>query len=123
MRQESLKRGEPVVGSPDKFLNFIQIDDAAAITVRALDDVETDGRNLFLISDGHPVTRTEFYGVTAELLGAPPPRFESPAPGSPEAKREESNKRIDNRKLLDRWGNILRYPDIRAGLAASLAGP
>ncbi len=123
MRQESLQRGEPVVGSPDKFLNFIQIDDAAAITVRALDDVETDGRNLFLISDGHPVTRTEFYGVTAELLGAPPPRFESPAPGSPEAKREESNKRIDNRKLLDRWGNILRYPDIRAGLAASLAGP
>jgi len=123
MRQDSLKRGEPVVGKPDKYLNFIQIDDAAAITVRALSEVEPDGHDLFLVSDGHPVTRAEFYGVTAELLGAPPPRFESPASESSEAKREESNKRINNRKLIDRWGNILRYPDIRAGLAASLPGP
>ena len=123
MRRESLQRGEPVVGNPDKFLNFIQIDDAAAITVWALDGAETAGHDLFLVSDGHPVTRTEFYGVTAELLGAPTPRFEAPEPGSPEAKREGSNKRIRNRKLIAAWGNVspgLRYPDIRAGLAASV---
>ena len=122
MREESLRRGEPVVGNADKYLNFIQIDDAAAVTAWALDQAEPAGHNLYLVSDGHPVTRTEFYGTTAEYLGAPPPRFEAPEPGSAEAKREGSNKRISNRKLLGDWGQTcsLRYPDIRAGLAASL---
>ncbi len=115
------QRGEPVVGSPDKWLNFIQIDDAAAVTVRALDDVGSLGNELFLVADGHPLTRTEFYGAAAELLGAPLPRFETPAPGSPAAAREDSNKRINNRKLVERWGDCLRYTDIRAGLNASLA--
>ena len=121
MRQASLARGEPVVGSPDKWLNFIQIDDAAAVAVRALEDAGTIGHELFLVADGHPLTRTEFYGAVAELLGAPSPRFETPAPGSPAAAREDSNKRIDNRKLLGRWSDCLRYADIRAGLTASLA--
>ena len=120
MRREGLERGEPVVGSPDKFLNFVQIDDAAAVAVRALDETGPLGSELFLVSDGHPVTRAEFYGAACEYLGAPPPRFASPAPGRPEAKREGSNKRISNRKLLDRWGDILQYPNIRVGLAASL---
>ena len=121
MRRESLQRGEPVVGSPDKWLNFIQIDDAAAVAVRALDEVVPSALDLFLVSDGHPVVRSQFYGVVAELLQAPPPRFEAPKPGSPAASREESNKRISNRKLINHWGAILRYPAIRTGLAASLA--
>ena len=120
MRREGLIRGEPVVGNPDKFLNFIQIDDAATVAVRALDEVAKSDTDLFLVSDGHPVSRTQFYATTAELLGASSPRFEDPKPGTPEAKREESNKRINNRKLLDRWGSILQYPDIRSGLFASL---
>ena len=122
MRRDSLQRGEPILGNPDKFLNFIQIDDAAAVTAWALENLPPRGCDLLLVSDGHPVTRTEFYGAAAELLGAPSPRFETPAPGSPEASREESNKRIQNGRLLERWGNHLRYPEIRAGLAASLAG-
>lgn len=120
MRLESLRKGEPVVGNADKFLNLIQIDDAAAITVRALEDVAGHRLEVFLISDGHPTTRSEFYGATAELLQAPSPRFAAPSPGSPEAKREGSNKRIDNRKMVDRWGDTLRYADVRSGLAASL---
>ena len=121
MRRASLQRGEPVVGNPDKFLNFIQIDDAAAVTVRMLDE-SAGSLDLFLVSDGRPVVRSQFYATVAELIDAPPPRFESPEPGSPTALREESNKRISNRKLLERWGDILQYPDIRAGLQASLAG-
>ena len=120
MRRESLQRGEPVVGNPDKFLNFIQIDDAATVTVRMLDET-TGSLDLFLVSDGRPVIRSQFYATVAELLHAPPPRFESPAPGSPAALREDSNKRISNRKLVGRWGDILRYTDIRDGLKASLA--
>ncbi len=120
MRLESLRKGEPVVGNPDKSLNLIQIDDAAAVTVRALDDLAGLRLEIFLVSDGHPLFRSEFYGATAELLQAPSPRFVAPSPGSPEAKREGSNKRVSNRKMIERWGNILRYPDIRSGLAASL---
>ncbi len=120
MRQASLQRGEPVVGAPDKYLNFIQIDDAAAVTVRALDELASWDFDLWLVADGNPVTRTEFYGTAAELLHAPPPTFEPPESGSPAALREESNKRISNRKLIDRFGSILRYPDVRSGLAASI---
>lgn len=120
MRRESLLRGEPVTGNPDKYLNFIQIDDAAAVAVAALDAARAGEHDLFLASDGNPVVRAQFYGAVAELLHAPPPRFEPPEPGSPAALREESNKRISNRKLIGRWGDLIRYPDIRAGLAASL---
>ena len=121
MRRESLKRGEPVVGNPDKFLNFIQIDDAAAVTIRMLEEL-TNSLELYLVSDGRPIVRSQFYTTVAELLHAPPPRFESPEPGSPAALREDSNKRIRNRKLVSRWSEILRYPEIRDGLKASLAG-
>ena len=120
MRRDGLLRGEPVVGSPDKYLNFVQIEDAAAVAARALDDAPRADRALFLVSDGNPVTRAQFYGAAAELLGAPPPRFEAPEPGSPEAKREGSNKRIDSRKLLGRWPDAIRHPDVRSGLEASL---
>ena len=123
MRRESLLRGEPVVGNPNKYLNFIQIDDAAAVAVAALDAARADRHELFLAADGNPVVRSQFYAAVAELLHAPPPRFEPALPGSPAALREESNKRISNRKMLERWGNILQHPDIRSGLAASLAGP
>ena len=120
MRREGLVRGEPVVGSPDKFLNFVQIDDAAAVAVRALDDVARGDRELFLVADGNPVTRAQFYGTAAELLGGPPPSFVAPEPGSPEAKREGSNKRINNHKLLARWPEAIRHSTIRSGLVASL---
>jgi hypothetical protein len=47
--------------------------------------------------------------VMAELLGAPPPRFE---PGN----RESLNRRISNRRLRNELRVDLSYPDYQAGL-------
>ena len=117
LRQTGLARGEPIVGDPDKFLNMIQIDDASAAVVAALDRGEP-GR-IYLVGDDRPVARCEFYGLIAKQLGAPFPRFAPPPEGSPEARREESNKRVSNRRMRSELGVILSYPDVTTGLPAA----
>jgi nucleoside-diphosphate-sugar epimerase len=114
----SLERGEPIPGDPSRYLNLIHIDDAATAVVAALDRGER-GR-IYHLSDDRPVERREYYGRAAALLGAPPPHFAPPAPGGPAALREESSKRISNRRLRNELGVILAYPDIETGLPAAL---
>ncbi len=53
----------------------------------------------------------------AALLKAPAPRFVPPVPGSPEAARDATNKRIANRFMKQSLGVVLVYPDITTGLA------
>jgi len=120
MRSEGLIRGEPVVGDPDKFLNLIHIDDAAAVAVAALD--RGGSGELFLGSDDRPAPRREFYERAAEAMGAPPPRFRPAEPGSPEARREGSNKRVRNGRMRAVLSVALLYPDIASGVPAAL-GP
>ncbi len=120
MRRDSLLRGEPVVGDPEKFLNLIHIDDAASAAVAALDRPDQGG--LFLVGDDRPAPRREFYARVAESLGAPAPTFRPPTPGSPEAGREGSNKRVSNRRMHSELGIALRYPDLTTGVPAALLG-
>ena len=120
MRREALLRGEPIAGDPEKFLNLIHIDDAAAAAVAALDRGQPGG--LYLVSDDRPAPRREFYGLAAESLHAPAPRFEPPEPDSSKAGREESNKRVSNARMHDGLGVTLTYPDITTGVPAAIAG-
>lgn len=119
IRREALARGEPIVGDPSRYLNLIHVDDAAEAVVSALDRGQT-GRT-YLVSDDRPVERREYYTLVAEELGAPVPRFEHPAPGSPESRREEANKRCSNRRMKEELGVVLSYPDITTGVPAALA--
>ena len=117
-----LERGEPIAGDPDKFLNLIHIDDAARAAVAALAAGKADP--IYVIADDRPVTRREYYLRMATLLGAPEPRFEAPLPGNLEASRDETNKRIANRRMKRGLGVDLVFPDITTGLPAALAaGP
>jgi hypothetical protein len=56
----------------------------------------------------------------AQLLGAPPPQWIAPPPGSPAAIRALSSKRVDSRRLREELAVRLRYPSYREGLAAIL---
>jgi nucleoside-diphosphate-sugar epimerase len=114
-----LDRGEPIPGDPERPLNLVHIDDAAAAAVAALDRGKA-GRS-YLVSDDRPLPRREFYELAAQLLGAPEPRFVPYAPGSPEASREESSKRVRNARLRDELGVSLVHPDITTGLPAALS--
>jgi nucleoside-diphosphate-sugar epimerase len=113
----ALERGDPVSGRPDGFLNLIHIDDAACAAVAALDK---DGQgSLFLVSDDRPVERREYYAMAAQLLNTPPPRFE---PRSLDD-RDNTSRRIANRRMREVLGVHLAYPDITTGLPAALGLP
>lgn len=110
IRRAALERGEPIAGDPERWLNLIHVDDAAAAAVSALERGEA-GR-VYNAVDNRPVRRGEYCRLAAEYLGAPPPRF-VPAESTP---REEADRRVSNRRMRDELRVALRFPDITTGL-------
>lgn len=119
-RRENLSRGDAIPGDPEKYLNLIHIDDAANAAVAALGSDRAGP--LYLVSDDRPVKRTEYAALVARCLGVPEPTFSVPEPGSPEAQREEGNKRVSNRRIKTEFNLVLRYPEIATGIPAALRG-
>ena len=115
-RVEALRRGEPLSGNPEGFLNLIHVDDI----VRAISACQQRGApgQLYLVSDDHPVTRREYYEALALLIGAKPPTF-----GGGDSARhaaESLNKRCNNRRRREELAVELAYPTIETGLPAAL---
>lgn len=116
IRRASIEKGEMLTGDFDKVINLIHVEDGAR-AVLAAEERGQPGQT-YLIADGNPATRRDFYTYMAELLGAPPVRF-----GDTDAAtslRDRANRRISNRKMNEAFGDLLRYPDYRSGLVASL---
>jgi len=120
LRRAALERGDPIAGDPLKYLNLIQIEDAAAAAVLALDR-GIPGR-IYLATDDRPLPRRDYYRRAAALLHAPEPTFLPPAPDSPESRRDKADKRVSNRRIKSELGLELTYPDIDTGLPTSIAG-
>jgi nucleoside-diphosphate-sugar epimerase len=120
LRRAAIEKGEPLVGDAEKWLNLIHVDDGASAVLAA----ERNGQPgaTYLISDGHPARRRNFYTYLAELLKAPAARFEPPAPGAPPPPHETGNRKVSNRRMREELGVEIRYEDYFAGLPASLAG-
>jgi nucleoside-diphosphate-sugar epimerase len=116
--QSALRTAEPIAAAPDGYLNLIHVDDGASVVLAAAEHGQPSP--LYLVSDGHPVPRREYYAEAARLLGAPPPRFVSPPPESPKAARAEGSRRVSNARMLAELGVQLKYPTFREGLAAGL---
>jgi nucleoside-diphosphate-sugar epimerase len=118
--QAPLLAGEPIAVPTEGFLNLIHVDDAASAVLTAA-TVEAEPPRTYLISDGHPVRRGEYYAELARLLRAPAPRFAEPPAGDPRATRAAADKRIDNSRMLAELRVSLVYPSYREGLAAIVA--
>jgi nucleoside-diphosphate-sugar epimerase len=118
---DKLRGSEPIPAPTTGHLNLIQVDDAATAVVAAgrISAFE-NGPRVYCVSDGHPVERGEFYREVARRIGAQPPTFVAPEPGSPRAMRAESNRRVCNTRMLNELGVKLKYDNYRAGLAAIL---
>ena len=112
LRRIAIEKGESFAGDREKWLNLIQVEDGAK-AIAAAAERGSPGET-YLVSDGSPVRRREFYAYMAELLGAPPPVF-SPGPTD-----EGGNRRVSNRKMIEFLGVLPRYPDYRAGLRAAI---
>jgi nucleoside-diphosphate-sugar epimerase len=110
--------GKPFSVSPDAYLNLIHVDDAACV-VQSIDEHAMPPRT-YLVSDGHPVIRRDYYAEAARLLGAPSPMFDDQSPRPPLTSRGATNKRINTARLLAEIPIAIQFPTYREGLAASV---
>ncbi len=115
LRQQTLAKGEPIVGDADKWLNLIQVEDGARL-VLAAETLGKPGRT-YNVCDDHPVRRRYFYAALAKRVGAPEPHFVPPTEPTP---HEKANRRINNRRAKAELRLELKYPDYDQGLRASM---
>lgn len=112
LRQHALLKGEPLVADANRWLNLIHVDDGVEAVIAA--QVRGVPGEKYLIADDLPVTRQSFYTQLANLLQAPPARFEQrPEPDMP-------HRRVNNAKAKRMLGWQLRYPSYREGLPAAV---
>lgn len=116
-RSADLLAGNPLAAQPDTHLNLIHVDDASRIVLLA---EHAAAPRTYVVSDGHPVLRRQYFAELARLLGAPPPRFSPPSPASP-PQRGASDRKASNARLLGELRPQFVYPSYREGLAAIVA--
>ena len=115
-RAADLAAARPIDAPASGWLNLIHVDDAARIVLLA--EARAPLPSLYVVSDGQPVVRGDYYRELARLLGAPPPQFADPAAQSPAALRAASDKRINSQRMFAELQPALLYPSYREGLAA-----
>jgi nucleoside-diphosphate-sugar epimerase len=120
-----LQQGHPVLREAESPpTNRIHADDLAGICLAAAERGE-DGE-IFNVSDGNPGTMTQYFNAAADLLGLPRP----PQITMAEAQQVMTpmmlsylteTRRMDNRRMLERLGVTLHYPDLDSGLRQVIA--
>jgi nucleoside-diphosphate-sugar epimerase len=111
-----LVAGRPIDAPAEGWLNLIHVDDAANIVLLA--ERRAPAPRTYVVSDGYPVQRRDYYTELARLAGALPPRFIEPPSDSPAAQRAASDKRVDPQRMMKELQPQLRHPDYRCGLSA-----
>ncbi len=99
-RLDDLRAGRPIAADPDTWLNLIQIDDAARV-VEAVADAPTPG-TLYVVSDGNPIVRREWYEQLATRSGSPPPTWDPTA-----VRSRGGNKRVNPARLFADFPGLL----------------
>lgn len=112
-----IKEGGPIAVPTEGFLNLIHVADIAQFV---LYDIAAGLQHFrYLVSDGNPVQRIDFYTELANLCGIADPTFAAPEPASPKARRS-TNKRIDPSLILRESQIKLTYSDYCSGLRDAL---
>jgi nucleoside-diphosphate-sugar epimerase len=122
---ERIRQGLPLVRAGEApFTNRIHLDDLVQVCIAAME--RPVAGEVFNVSDGEPGTMAAYFDAVADRAGLPrPPKIpmaEAAArlsPGMLSYMRE--SRRLDNRRLRERLGVTLRYPDLQAGLTACFA--
>ena len=114
-RLDDLKAGKPIAADPDSWLNMIHVDDAATV-VRAVAAASAP-RPLYVVSDGHPVVRRDWYGHLATITGSPKPTWDASLP-----RTRGADKRVDPALLFRDLPIALTHPDPLRGIEAVLGG-
>lgn len=123
---ERLRQGLPLVCAEEApFTNRIHEADLVQVCAAALE--RPVAGEIFNVSDGHPGTMAEYFDAVADLAGLPrPPKIplaQAAAQLSPGMlSYQQESRRLDNRKLRERLGVVLRFPTLEQGLPGCLAG-
>jgi len=115
-RMDDLLAGRPIAVHADAVVNLIHVDDAVAVVLAA--EAQARPPATYVVSDGHPAPRREFYRYLAELLNLPPPTFVDMAPRRSQSPRGAGSKRVRNARVLQELKVQLAFPSYREGLAA-----
>jgi len=108
-RLADLRAGRPITADPESWLNLVHVDDAAAV-VAAVADAPAP-RGLYVVSDGRPVSRRNWYTRLADLAGGPPPSWDETAP-----RIRGGDKRIDPSLVWRELALAPKHPDALAAL-------
>ncbi|MFK7736764.1 MAG: sugar nucleotide-binding protein [Pirellulaceae bacterium] len=112
-----LRAGEPLSVPLEGYLNLVHVDDIARVTLQV---IETKMRSdLYLLSDGQPVLRRDFYMHLAKLCRTSQPTFCQPSADSPKARRATS-KCIDPSRIVSEIDYSFLFPSYREGLENAL---
>jgi nucleoside-diphosphate-sugar epimerase len=116
-----LQAGKALPVDPQAYLNLIHVADAARIVLLAEEKATTP--RTFVVSDGQPLKRHEFYEELARIWQTPSPAFAPPAERAAlSAMRHGSNKRVNSARMMRELAPSLLFPDYRQGLADCARG-
>jgi len=113
-RLEDLRVGRPIAADPDSWLNLIHVDDAAQVVSAVA--AAGSPRPMYVVSDGVPVRRREWYAHLARRSGSPPPTWDTAA-----TRTRGADKRVDPALLFHDIPLRLAYADSFIGIDAILA--
>ncbi len=105
---------KPLAFDPASALNLIHVDDAATVVLAAEKSATTP--RTYVVSDGHPVARGDYYTELARLWNTPAPLFANPSETNAPPRRGGADKRVDPARMRRELAPAFEYPDYRAGL-------
>jgi nucleoside-diphosphate-sugar epimerase len=114
-RIADLRAGRPLAADPDSWLNLVHVSDAARAVCLAA--AAPEPRPLYVVSDGRPVLRRDWYGRLAALAHAPPPAWDPTAP-----RERGADKRVNPALLCRDLGFAPEHPDALVALASLVPG-
>ncbi|MFK7765807.1 MAG: SDR family oxidoreductase [Mariniblastus sp.] len=99
------------------YLNLIHVEDGADVVTTVANAQPSGGT--FLVSDGNPTLRQNYYEFIANQFGIASIPWEESIVDTKNS-RSGTNKRIGNKKLVKHYSIKFQYPDYRAGLKQAL---
>jgi nucleoside-diphosphate-sugar epimerase len=111
---DNLRDGLPIAADDEGYINLIHVDDAAKVAVAV--EAHAKPPRTYLVSDGIPVRRREFYDEVSKLFHTPPAVFVEQSADT--NRRGNTSKRVINARLRQEIPVELTYPNYREGLAA-----
>ena len=112
--REALQQGRTIPASATGWLNLIHVDDAASVVLAA--ERASAGPHHYLVSDGCPVARRDYYRQLAQLLKAPAPRFVRARCDTSLGRSRHKRQTGQQRPVARRVGCQTRLSDISRGV-------